>query len=61
MKLPRDVGTTATRNPGTNRIITRARKILIRSHGTTRIKNNGTRIISFRTTRSQNLRIHVLL
>ena len=59
MKLPRDVGTTTTRNPGTNRIVTRARKILIRSHGSTRIKNHGTRIISIKATRSQNLRIHV--
>ena len=45
MKLPRGVGTTM-RNPGTNRKITRARKTLIRRHGSTRIKNCGTRIIS---------------
>ena len=50
MKLPRDVGTITAKKTGINRITTRARRILTRSHDTTRIKNCGTRIISIRAT-----------
>ena len=61
MKLPRDVGTITERSPGINKITTRARRILTRSHGSTRIRNCGTRIISIRATKNQNLRIHASL
>ena len=41
MKLPRDVGTITERSPGISKITTRARRILTRSHGSTRIRNCG--------------------
>ena len=39
----------------------KTRRILTRSHGPTRTKNSGTRIISIRGTKNQNLRIHASL
>ena len=66
MKFHRDIGTimdptTLVRSPGINKATTKERRIWIRNHGTTRIKSHGIRITSTTTTRSQNLRIHVLL
>ena len=60
MKLHRHIGTITIRSPGINRITIKERKFWIRNHGTTKIKNHGTRIINIKT-KSQNLRINVLL